>query len=46
MYMFFNSVSNCVYRIDTEWWVGDGQFHVYLFESVWMVPDTVDPLED
>lgn len=42
MYVFFNSVANIAYRCGPPWEWSSAYFH----ESIWMVPGTVDPLED
>jgi hypothetical protein len=28
-----------------DWWITVGHQHIYLTESVWMVPGTIDPME-
>lgn len=45
MYMMFNIHANGAYEVDYEWLVEHYSQYVYLTESVWMVPGTVNPLD-
>lgn len=46
MYYLYNINANNAYTINAEWYFSFHHIHVKKTESVWMVPGSVDPLED
>lgn len=45
MYIMYNVHACAAYQCDYEWYMEFGNEYVYLTESIWMVPGTVDPME-